>query len=167
MPSDTSSIGNLSSIYKNIPTVITLKVNHICNNGSISSIQKLPLLGTILTAVGKIKQAFSNGFIGLPSFGYSTLVNIVNVKEEDLSYLRESLGKHFVINCGAPSKDIAEKAADDEINFMIDLCKSHELGSLLSVSREWSDEGIKEKFRNLPKADSCAEQKIWTFVEDD
>jgi hypothetical protein len=58
MPSDTSSIGNLSSIYKNIPTVITLKVNHICNNGSISSIQKLPLLGTILTAVGKIKQAF-------------------------------------------------------------------------------------------------------------
>ncbi len=33
---------------------------------------------------GKIKQAFSNGFIGLPSFGYSTLVNIVNVKEEDL-----------------------------------------------------------------------------------
>ena len=116
---------------------------------------------------GKIKQAFSNGFIGLPSFGYSTLVNIVNVKEEDLSYLRESLGKHFVINCGAPSKDIAEKAASEEINFMIDLCKSHELGSLLSVSREWSDEGNKEKFRNLPKADSCAEQKIWTFVEDD
>ena len=50
---------------------------------------------------------------------------------------------------------------------MIDLCKTHELGSLLSVSREWSDEGIKERFRNLPKADSCAEQKIWTFVEDE
>mgnify|MGYP007086460381 CR=1 FL=1 len=75
------------------------------------------------------------------------------------------LVKQFNNNFG--SKDIAEKAADDEINFMIDLCKSHELGSLLSISREWSDEGIKEKFRNLPKADSCAEQKIWTFVEDD
>ena len=25
----------------------------------------------------------------------------------------------------------------------------------------------KEKFRNLPKADSCAEQKIWTVVEED
>ena len=50
---------------------------------------------------------------------------------------------------------------------MSDLCKDHELGSLLSISREWSEEGIKERFRNLPKADSCAEQKIWTVVEED
>ena len=26
--------------------------------------------------------------------------------------------------------------------------------------------GIKEKFRNLPKADSCSEQKIWAFVDE-
>ena len=62
---------------------------------------------------------------------------------------------------------IAEKAASEEIKFMSELCKDHELGSLLSVSREWSEEGIKEKFRNLPKADSCAEQKIWTVVDED
>ena len=65
------------------------------------------------------------------------------------------------------AKDFAEKAALEEINFMLDLCKDHELGSLLSLSRDWSEEGIKEKFRNLPKADSCAEQKIWTVVEED
>jgi len=50
---------------------------------------------------------------------------------------------------------------------MSDLCKDHELGSLLSVSREWSEEGIKESFRTLPKAESCAEQKIWTVVDED
>ena len=116
---------------------------------------------------GKIKQAFSNGFIGYPSFGYSTLISLVNVPEEDLSSFKVNLGQYFITNYGAPSKELAEKAASEEINFMIDLCKNHELGSLLSVSREWSDEGIKEKFRNLPKADSCAEQKIWTFVEDE
>jgi hypothetical protein len=73
----------------------------------------------------------------------------------------------LIDNYGAPSKDVAEKAASEEINFMLDLCKEHELGSLLSLSRDWSEEGIKEKFRNLPKADSCAEQKIWTVVEED
>ena len=33
--------------------------------------------------------------------------------------------------------------------------------------REWSEEGIKERFRTLPKAESCAEQKIWTVVDED
>ena len=50
---------------------------------------------------------------------------------------------------------------------MLELCKDHDKGSLLSISREWTKEGIKEKYRNLPKAESCAEQKIWTVVEED
>ena len=116
---------------------------------------------------GKVKQAFSNGFIGCSSFGYSTLVSLVKVNEDDLINLQYSLGQYFMEHYGAPSKIIAEKAASEEINFMSDLCKDHELGSLLSISREWSEEGIKERFRNLPKADSCAEQKIWTVVEED
>ena len=33
---------------------------------------------------GKVKQAFSNGFIGCSSFGYSTLVSLVTVNENDL-----------------------------------------------------------------------------------
>ena len=33
---------------------------------------------------GKVKQAFSNGFIGCSSFGYSTLVSLVTVNEDDL-----------------------------------------------------------------------------------
>ena len=116
---------------------------------------------------GKIKQSFSNGFIGCPSFGFSTLISLVNVKEAELLKLKETLSQHFIIHYGAPSIDVALKAASEEIDFMIDLCKGHELGSLLSISREWTDEGIKESFRNLPKADSCAEQKIWTFVEEE
>ena len=95
------------------------------------------------------------------------MISLVNVPEEELSSFKAKLGQYFITHYGAPSKELAEKAASEEINFMIDLCKTHELGSLLSVSREWSDEGIKERFRNLPKADSCAEQKIWTFVEDE
>ena len=116
---------------------------------------------------GKVKQAFSNGFLGCSTFGYSTLVSLVNINEDEIKKLQINLGQYLIDNYGAPSKEVAEKAASEEINFMLDLCKEHELGSLLSLSREFSEEGIKEKFRNLPKADSCAEQKIWTVVEED
>jgi len=115
---------------------------------------------------GKVKQAFSNGFMGCTTFGYSTLVSLVNIKEKELQQLKTNLGKYLIDNFGAPSQEMAEEAANEEINFMLDLCKNHEIGSLLSLSRTWEADGIKEKFRNLPKADSCAEQKIWTFVDE-
>ena len=115
---------------------------------------------------GKVKQAFSNGFMGCTTFGYSTLVSLVNIKEKELQQLKTNLGKFLIDNYGAPSREIAESVANEEINFMLDLCKNHEIGSLLSLSRTWENDGIKERFRNLPKADSCAEQKIWTFVDE-
>jgi len=115
---------------------------------------------------GKVKQAFSNGFMGCTTFGYSTLVSLVNIKEKELQQLKTNLGKFLIDNFGAPSQEMAEEAANEEINFMLDLCKNHEIGSLLSLSRTWENDGIKERFRNLPKADSCAEQKIWTFVDE-
>ena len=116
---------------------------------------------------GKVKKAFSNGFLGCSTFGFSTLVSLVSINENEIKKLQINLAQYFIDNYGAPSKEVAEKAASEEINFMLDLCKEHELGSLLSLSREFSEEVIKEKFRNLPKADSCAEQKIWTVVEED
>ncbi len=115
---------------------------------------------------GKIKQAFSNGFMGCNTFGYSTFVSLVNISKEELQQLKTNLGKFLIDNFGAPSQEMAEEAANEEINFMLDLCKNHETGSLLSLSRTWEIDGIKEKFRNLPKADSCAEQKLWTFVDE-
>ncbi len=119
------------------------------------------------TLKGKRKQAFSNAFLGIPSFGYSTLISLAEVEEIDLRDLKLKLSKHFFKNYKAPSFEHANKAADDEINLMLDLCRKHDKGSLISVSREMTSEGIKENFRHLPKADSCAEQKIWTFVDED
>ena len=84
----------------------------------------------------------------------------VNIEKNDL-------GQYLMDKYGAPTKEIATKAASEEISLMLELCKDHEKGSLLSISREWTKEGIKEKYRNLPKAESCAEQKIWTVVEED
>ena len=115
---------------------------------------------------GKMKQAFSNGFLGVPSFGYSTFITLTEVSEEELKKLKVCLSDFFLKNYGAPSLEHANKAADDEVNLMLDLCSSHDRGSLMSIYREITKDGIKENFSHLPKADSCAEQSIWTFEEE-
>lgn len=116
---------------------------------------------------GKIKQAFSNGFLGTGSFGFSTLVSVVNTRDDDVEALTERVASAFVERLGAPNLEVARAAAGEEIAFMAELCLPHEAGTLLTISREIGENGITESFRSLPKADSCAEQKIWTVVEDD
>ena len=116
---------------------------------------------------GKVKQAFSNGFLGVDSFGFSTLVSVVNTREDDVETLTAQVAAAFVERLGAPNIEVARSAAAEEIGFMAELCLPHEAGTLLTISRELGDGGITESFRSLPKADSCAEQKIWTVIEFD
>ena len=116
---------------------------------------------------GKVRQAFANGFLGVESFGYSTFVAVASASPEARAALRDQLIRRFVEDMGAPSEEAAGHAADEEISFMIDLCSGHKPGTLLVVQREWAEDGIRESFRHMPKPDSCAEQSIWTIVEDD
>jgi hypothetical protein len=116
---------------------------------------------------GKVKQAFSNGFLGTGSFGFSTLVSIVNASADDVARLTDEVTTAFVERLGAPDLEVARAAAAEEIAFMAELCAQHKTGTLLTIQRQLGDDGITESFRSLSKADSCAEQKIWTVVEDD
>jgi hypothetical protein len=116
---------------------------------------------------GKVKQAFSNGFLGTASFGFSTLVSIVNVGEDDVARLTDEVAAAFVERLGAPNLEVARAAAAEEIAFMAELCAQHKSGTLLTIQRQLGEDGITESFRSLSKADSCAEQKIWTVIEDE
>ena len=116
---------------------------------------------------GKVKQAFSNGFLGTASFGFSTLVSIVNAGEDDVSRLTDEVAAAFVERLGAPNLEVARAAAAEEIAFMAELCAQHKSGTLLTIQRQLGEDGIIESFRSLSKADSCAEQKIWTVIEDE
>jgi len=82
---------------------------------------------------GKIKQAFSNGFLGTTSFGFSTLVNVVSASEDDLASLTEQVASQFVDRLGAPDMDVAREAAAGEISFMAELCAQHKTGTLLAI----------------------------------
>ncbi|MGB2160068.1 MAG: DUF6505 family protein, partial [Candidatus Puniceispirillaceae bacterium] len=85
----------------------------------------------------------------------------------DVERLTEEVATAFVERLGAPDMTVARAAAAEELAFMAELCAQHKTGTLLTIQRQFGDEGITESFRSLSKADSCAEQKIWTVIEDE
>ena len=105
---------------------------------------------------GKVKQAFSNGFLGLDSMGFSTLVSIVTVKPDDLGKIENRLCSIFMDEFGAPDEATAMAAVTEEIKFMADLCAEHKTGTLLAIERSIGDEGIRESFRSLAKPESLS-----------
>ncbi len=53
--------------------------------------------------VGKAKQAFSNGWMGLETFGRSSLVAVAQIEPFERDALAKSLAQLFVSIYGAPS----------------------------------------------------------------
>ena len=116
---------------------------------------------------GKRKQSFSNGFLGLDTFGRSTFVSIASIDEPENVKIVKKLSELFMQSYGVPDITKALSVADEEVNFMIDVCSDHDLGSLLTVFRTLENDGIHENFRHIPKGDACSNQKIWTTVSDE
>ncbi len=96
--------------------------------------------------VGKARQAFANGWLGLETFGRVTFVAITPIEETEYSDLVDRLARHFVDVYGAPSVDAARGVAEDELRYMADLCSEHDENMLLAVHRELSDEGVRESY---------------------
>ena len=115
----------------------------------------------------KRRQAFSNGFLGLATYGRATLVSVSQLTLNDKDSLISNLSEFFVDKYGAPNIKAAKPVAEEEIDFMINLCAEHEIGTLLTVNRTLENDGIHEKFRHLPKNDACSNQQIWATVVDD
>lgn len=104
--------------------------------------------------VGKTRQAFANGWLGLESFGRATLVAVAQVEPAERAACVERLAAHFVERYGAPSLDAARPAAEEEIAFMEDLCADHEPNTLLVVERSLTSAGVKEGFRAIKPVDA-------------
>ncbi len=98
---------------------------------------------------GKARQAFANGWLSLESFGRATLVAVAQVEEAELEALVQKLAGHFVSVYGAPNEEAALPHAKDELDYMIELCADHDPNTLLIVSRELTESGVKESFRAI------------------
>ena len=104
---------------------------------------------------GKARQAFSNGWLGLETYGRVTFVAITKIEPAEYEALLDSLSQHFVDIYGAPSVEDARPVAIDELAHMAELCDSHDANTLLAVARELTEVGVVESFRviNPPDAD--------------
>lgn len=107
---------------------------------------------------GKARQAFSNGWLGIETFGRVTFVAVTQIEPAELDVLEHGLAQHFVDLYGAPSEEAALSVARDEIAHMIELCDDHAPNTLLTVARELTEAGVREQFRLIRAEDAGLEQ---------
>jgi hypothetical protein len=112
---------------------------------------------------GKARTAFRAGFLGLNSLGRSTLVQIVDAREQDRAAVVELLAAQLVARFGAPDHAAATAAAEEEIAFAASLC-DHPAGVVVAVTRTFEEGSIRETFRTLrPGVQSPS--RVFEFVE--
>ena len=122
----------------------------------------------IETLSSKQRFAFAQGFLGLGSFGRSTVVSVASASAEDREAATDTLAAHLRDRYGAPSQEAARAAAAQEIAFAEELCEGLSVNRLLMVERDLDDGGqIVERFRSAAKPGRLDHTKIWTLVPDD
>ena len=113
---------------------------------------------------GKRRSAFRSGFLGVASLGRSTLVQIVEARDEDRAEVVDALAQRLVEHFGAPDLATARKAADEEVSFAESLCE-HPVDTLVAVHRVVEDGEIREAFRTLRPRGGPKPLRAFSFLE--
>lgn len=113
---------------------------------------------------GKERAAFRGGFLGVQSWGWSTLAQIVPATEADYQSLVELLARQLVDRLGAPDMAAARAAAEEEVAFAQSLC-AHPISSLIAVHRVAQDGEVRESFRRLQLREGQGHSKAFSFME--
>ncbi|MEM7508340.1 MAG: DUF6505 family protein [Pseudomonadota bacterium] len=106
---------------------------------------------------GKARQAFSNGWLGLESFGRATFVAVSQITEAEYEAAEARLAQHFVDAYRAPGLEQAKPVAAEELAFMAAMCDDHDPNTLLIVERRLVEAGVSEAFRTIKPQDAAIE----------
>ena len=115
---------------------------------------------------GKQLAAFRGGFLGVPSLGWSTLVQVVEAKAEDRGAAIEQTARCLLDRFGAPDLAAARKAAEEEIEFAASLC-DHPPDTLIAVHRTDENGSIRETFRSLHIRAGAGKMRAFSFLDAD
>lgn len=102
---------------------------------------------------GKRRQEFRAGFLGLGSFGFSTLVEVAEATAEQRAAAVAALAAHIRAAYGAPDEAAARAAAEEEIGFAESLC-GHPPGTVLALARSVEGGQVRERFRTLHRRET-------------
>jgi hypothetical protein len=108
--------------------------------------------------VGKARQAFANGWLGVETFGRVTFVAVTRIEPAEYEALTDHLARHFVEVYGAPSVELARPVAVEELAQMADLCADHAPNTVLTVLRELTESGVREQYRFIEANDAGLDQ---------
>ncbi|MFN3936775.1 MAG: DUF6505 family protein [Gemmobacter sp.] len=98
--------------------------------------------------------AFRGGFLGVETFGHSTLVTVVEATAADRAAMIEALARGLVAHLGAPDLATALPAAAEEVAEAERLVAGHPAGRLIALHRTAEAGGaIRERFRSLRPRD--------------
>ena len=113
---------------------------------------------------GKELAAFRGGFLGVPSLGWSTLVQIVEADAAQHAAAVESVAQALLAHFGAPDLATARSAAAEEIDFAASLC-THPKDTLIAVHRRGEEGSIRESFRSLHPRGDVKRLPVFSFLE--
>jgi len=108
--------------------------------------------------VGKARQAFANGWLGVETFGRVTFVAVTRIEPQEYEALADHLARHFVDTYGAPSLEAARPVALEELAQMAEICADHAPNTVLTVLRELTDAGVREQYRFIEASEAGIEQ---------
>lgn len=125
---------------------------------------------------GKERVACRSAFLGIESFGFSTLAVVTPAGPDEIEAATVMLARQFCDRLGAPDMDSARAAAAEEIAFAADLCRGHDAGRLIALHRFQDKTGeVTERFRALRPREGTAwsapglagHERPFQFVETD
>jgi hypothetical protein len=108
------------------------------------------------TLTPKQRVALRSGFLGIDSFGWSTLAIVTEATGAERRAMVERLATHLLEKFGAPNLDAARVAAEEEVAFASSLC-DHAPQTLLAVQRSVENGEIRERFRTLKPREAAAD----------
>jgi len=85
-------------------------------------------------------------FIGLQNRKRCTLAEVVEIDETTYHQHIETLTRHFLEDLGAPSREAARAAAEEEVSYTAELCESFAPQLWITVKRTPTEQGVKEHY---------------------
>jgi len=118
----------------------------------------------LATLEGKELAAFRSGFLGVPSLGWSTLVQVVEASANDRLAAIDLASRCLLERFGAPDLAAARKAAAEEIDFAASLC-DHPPDTLIAVHRTAESGTIRESFCTLRPRSGAKRWRAFSILD--
>ena len=82
-----------------------------------------------------------SSFLAVGSTARCSIAEVVDAPEEDAEQLADALAWHFVRGLGAPSWEVARRAAEDEVRHIGEVCETLAPDVWITVRRHRGDDG--------------------------